>query len=103
MPFSCNKTYVLPIAKTKTSENSSKSLQSAAWPKRLSSETTRQLSGHNLPKWFGPWLAGVIDGDGNFDIRNINNKPTLKAIRIKLHIRDINILNIIKKILILVK
>lgn len=60
-----------------------------------SSETTRQLSSLNIPDWFGPWLAGVIDGDGNFDIRNSNQKPTLKAIRIKLHIRDVKILNAI--------
>ena len=38
---------------------------------------------------FKKWLAGIIDGDGNFDIRK-NNK--LKAIRIKLHNRDIRIL-----------
>ena len=38
------------------------------------------------------WLAGVIDGDGNFDIRKINSKLVLKAIRIKLHKRDVRIL-----------
>ncbi len=38
------------------------------------------------------WLAGVIDGDGNFDIRNIKSKLVLKAIRIKLHNRDVRIL-----------
>ena len=38
------------------------------------------------------WLAGVIDGDGNFDIRKINSKLVLKAIRIKLHNRDVRIL-----------
>jgi len=37
-------------------------------------------------------LAGVIDGDGNFDIRKLNSKIVLKAIRIKLHNRDIRIL-----------
>ena len=38
------------------------------------------------------WLAGVIDGDGNFDIRKINSKLVLKAIRVKLHNRDVRIL-----------
>lgn len=33
-----------------------------------------------------------MDGDGNFDIRKVNGKLTLKAIRIKLHDRDIRIL-----------
>ena len=42
---------------------------------------------------FYSWLAGIIDGDGNFDIRkNSNNELKLKAIRIKLHNRDIRIL-----------
>jgi hypothetical protein len=47
---------------------------------------------------FAKWLAGVIDGDGNFDIRSCpaqgakTKKHILKAIRIKLHNRDIRIL-----------
>lgn len=56
------------------------------------SETTRQLSNN-----FITYLAGVIDGDGNFDIRKDNSgKPVLKAIRIKLHIRDVKILSFIQ-------
>lgn len=70
-----------------------------------SSETIRQLSVFTykiINKFidsstkndnFNAWLAGIMDGDGNFDIRNINNKKTLKAIRIKFHIRDVRILN----------
>ena len=63
-----------------------------------SSETTRQLSvftplvknqGKND---FSYWMAGVLDGDGNFDIRKSNKGFMLKAIRIKLHSRDIRIL-----------
>ena len=50
------------------------------------SETICQLS--NSDAKFYAWLAGIIDGDGNFDIR----KNTLKAIRIKLHNRDVKIL-----------
>ena len=50
-----------------------------------SSETIRQLSDSK----FVSWLAGVIDGDGNFDIRD---GYKLKAIRIKLLNRDIRIL-----------
>jgi hypothetical protein len=52
------------------------------------SETIRQLSDKDTK--FYAWLAGIIDGDGNFDIRN--NNSTLKAIRIKLHNRDVKIL-----------
>jgi hypothetical protein len=59
---------------------------------RGSSETIRQLSS----KKFNAWLAGVIDGDGNFDIRKEEKKLVLRAIRIKFHIRDIKILKIIQ-------
>jgi len=59
-----------------------------------SSETIRQL--YNFKPNFIKWLAGILDGDGNFDVRLLNGQPTLKAIRIKLHIRDIKILNIIR-------
>ena len=43
---------------------------------------------------FWNWFAGIIDGDGNFDIRTepISKKKSLKQIRIKLHNRDIRIL-----------
>ena len=58
------------------------------------SETTRQLPDHEDDK-FWKWFAGVIDGDGNFDIRlnsSGNNNKVLKQIRIKLDNRDIRIL-----------
>lgn len=47
------------------------------------------------------WLAGIIDGDGNFDLRpNPNTKQLiLKQIRIKVHFRDIQILTQVKNIL----
>ena len=62
------------------------------------SETIRQLSNSNIK--FYHWLAGIIDGDGNFDIRKSKlNKPVLKAIRIKLHNRDIKILTRIQNFL----
>ena len=78
-----------------------------------SSETTRQLSDNiqkNLrekeekrvplacEREFAPYLAGVLDGDGNFDLRRggapIGEKKRLflRAIRIKLHCRDVRIL-----------
>ena len=43
---------------------------------------------------FWNWFAGIIDGDGNFDIRidPYSNKRVLKQIRIKLHNSDIKIL-----------
>ena len=57
------------------------------------SETIRQLSNKKLESdRFFDWLAGVVDGDGNFDIRKVNGRFVLKAIRIKLHNRDIRIL-----------
>jgi len=48
-------------------------------------------NGQKDEKFFA-WFAGIIDGDGNFDVRKLNNKLVLKAIRIKLHNRDIRIL-----------
>jgi len=48
---------------------------------------------------FWHWFSGVLDGDGNFDMRNINDKLVMKEIRIKLHIRDIRILNRIQNYL----
>lgn len=56
---------------------------------RGSSETIRQLSSKN----FSHWLAGIIDGDGNFDLRKVEKNLVLKAIRIKFHLRDLKILN----------
>ncbi len=82
--------------------NNNMNIQSAENCKGFS-ETIRQLSDSDKDTKFYQWLAGIIDGDGNFDIRksttSINNnkesfqiKFTLKAIRIKLHNRDIRIL-----------
>lgn len=70
------------------------------------SETIRQLFSFNKKQSqeynFWHWFAGIIDGDGNFDIRKTktsiknnldhNNTFKLKEIRIKLHNRDIKIL-----------
>ena len=57
------------------------------------SETIRQLSNFNENSNFYHWFAGIIDGDGNFDIRkDSSNNFKLKAIRIKLHNRDVRIL-----------
>lgn len=57
------------------------------------SETIRQLPDIEDDKFWN-WFAGIIDGDGNFDIRKdqITKKKVLKQIRIKLHNRDIRIL-----------
>lgn len=55
------------------------------------SETVRQLPDIEDYK-FWSWFAGIIDGDGNFDIRKVGNNRVLKQIRIKLHNRDIRIL-----------
>ena len=39
------------------------------------SETIRQISNDNNGEnsSFFKWFAGIVDGDGNFDLRNINN------------------------------
>ena len=66
------------------------------------SETIRQLSNLNFNKdsHFYHWFAGVVDGDGNFDIRkSSSNNYILKAIRIKLHNRDVRILTRIQNYL----
>lgn len=57
------------------------------------SETIRQLSNFKENPFFFQWLAGIIDGDGNFDVRNgCFATEMLKSIRIKLHNRDVRIL-----------
>jgi len=71
-----------------------------------SSETIRQLSSlkgvfpilqNQYDLKFRSWFAGIIDGDGNFDLRkNGSNNLVLKAIRIKFHVRDIKILKFIQ-------
>nr|YP_008816007.1 putative LAGLIDADG homing endonuclease [Closterium baillyanum]AGZ90273.1 putative LAGLIDADG homing endonuclease [Closterium baillyanum] len=59
-----------------------------------SSETIRQLS-NKEEDYFNNWLAGIIDGDGNFDIQ----KGAKQSLRIKLHNRDIRILTRIQNFL----
>jgi len=63
-------------------------------------ETVRQLSDTEDYK-FWSWFAGIIDGDGNFDIRinSTGNQRVLKQIRIKLHNRDVRILTRIQNYL----
>lgn len=69
------------------------------------SETIRQLPslftlGRSRDKEeynFFHWFAGVIDGDGNFDIRKrISGSDVLKSIRIKVHNRDLRLLTYIQ-------
>lgn len=61
---------------------------------KRSSETLRVLSDKERE-----WLAGIIDGNGRFDIRNINNKRVLKCICITQSLRDIRILYKVKDLL----
>jgi len=73
--------------------NGKMNIQSAENCKEFS-ETVRRLP-ENEDYKFWNWFAGIIDGDGNFDIRKdhrSSNKKVLKQIRIKLHNRDIRIL-----------
>ena len=96
-PVTFNKFFHLP---SMMSVEKSTNIQSAENCKGFS-ETIRQISNiDNEEKLlFFSWLAGIIDGDGNFDLRKFNNKLVLKAIRIKLHNRDIRILTIIQNTL----
>lgn len=57
------------------------------------SETVRQLPDIEDYKFWN-WFAGIIDGDGRFDIRvyPVSKKRVLKQIIIKLHNRDVRIL-----------
>lgn len=41
---------------------------------------------------FLAWFAGILDGDGYFQVRTINGKRILSRIEIKLHNRDLRIL-----------
>lgn len=41
---------------------------------------------------FKAWLAGVIDGDGSFNLDKRVNYVALNAIKIKMDVRDINVL-----------
>ena len=41
--------------------------------------------------YFWKWFAGILDGNGNFDLRKLD-KMILKEIKIKIHNRDIRIL-----------
>ena len=67
-------------------------------------ETRRflSLSCHRLDnKAFYSWFAGIIDGDGNFDLRKdpLTKKLSLRAVRVKLHNRDVRILTRIQNFL----
>jgi len=65
--------------------------QSAGNTVRRTSETLRLRSIE--------YIAGVIDGDGNFDIRVERGLKKLKAIKIKLHIRDVRVVAKVKTLL----
>jgi hypothetical protein len=56
-------------------ENSNLMVQSAGNCMTGSSETIRQSSNFKFYPFFA-WLAGIIDGDGYFDIRSINGRKT---------------------------
>lgn len=64
------------------------------------SETARQLPDTKDYKFWN-WFAGVLDEDGNFDIKKYtsDDKKVLKQIRIKLHNRDVRILTRIQNYL----
>lgn len=86
--------------KNLNSQNNNNTVVQSAGNLEGSSETIRQLSSSKNNNrdllWFSSWLAGIVDGDGNFDLRKLNNGIVLKAIRIKVHIRDVNILTTIQ-------
>ena len=63
------------------SQNNNNTVVQSAGNPMGSSETICQLSSfknyNRKLLWFTSWLAGIIDGDGNFDLRKVNNKITL--------------------------
>lgn len=81
-------------------QNNNKKVQSAGKFHTFSSETICQLSKKDNIK-FNKWLAGIMDGDGSFDLRKSksNNQYRLASIRIKLHKRDLRILKRIQNFL----
>ena len=89
--------------KNLNSKNNNNTVVQSAGNLLGSSETIRQLS--RLKKnnrdalWFNSWLAGIVNGDGNFDLRKLNKKIVLKAVRIKVHVRDVKILTTIQNML----
>jgi len=101
-----NNSVTLSLAK-RTDIQSAENCKGFSETIRQSSNEDKQmeLNSVSLPPYRDPgleffqWLAGIIDGDGNFDIRKLNNKLVLKAIRIKLHNRDIRILTRIQNTL----
>lgn len=84
---------------TRLSRNKDINIQSAENCKGFS-ETVRQLPDTKDYKFWN-WFAGVLDGDGNFDIRKSpsNGKKVVKQITIKLHNRDVRILTRIQNYL----
>lgn len=59
--------------------------------------SVKDQDSENIKFW--KWLAGILDGDGSFDVRKENNIFKLKEIRIKLHERDVRILTRIQNTL----
>lgn len=87
------------IITTSSKNHSIDNLDQSAGNLMGSSETIRKLSVEERD-----WLAGVLDGDGNFDIRNLKDakgqiKRTLKQIRITSHPRDARVLYRVKDLL----
>jgi Cytochrome C and Quinol oxidase polypeptide I/LAGLIDADG endonuclease len=63
-------------------------------------EITNKSFSNDRDYYFYNWFAGIIDGDGNFDVRkDAVNGFKLKAIAIKLHNRDVRILTRIQDFL----
>ena len=81
------------VLNSKNQDKDSQSAGNETLEKEIgSSETICALSDNE-------WLAGVIDGDGNFDIRTVDNKRVLKSIRVKLSVRDARIVYRIRNML----
>nr|AGS44181.1 hypothetical protein H731WILSUA-C_045 [Cyberlindnera suaveolens] len=74
------------INKTKNNPDSERSFTSSKL----------QTLPNKIDEKFIHWFAGILDGDGYFQVREINGTKKLKTIEIKLHNRDIKLLNIIR-------
>nr|QPC56057.1 LAGLIDADG endonuclease [Ophiocordycipitaceae sp.]QUT09491.1 LAGLIDADG endonuclease [Ophiocordycipitaceae sp.]QUT09519.1 LAGLIDADG endonuclease [Ophiocordycipitaceae sp.]QUT13249.1 LAGLIDADG endonuclease [Ophiocordycipitaceae sp.]DAJ12187.1 TPA_asm: LAGLIDADG endonuclease [Ophiocordycipitaceae sp.] len=92
--------FLLNSQKNNTKDSEQESTMQSAENWKGFPETERQLPEMEDYKFWN-WFAGIIDGDGNFDIRNdiISKRRVLKQIRIKLHNRDLRILKRIQNYL----
>lgn len=76
----------------KFSLNSTKDELSSTYRRNTKIELLNKIQSINIDDKILNWFAGILDGDGYFQVKKINGKNKLKSIEIKIHNRDIRIL-----------